>query len=69
MAEQVSNAVEWFFKFLGNVCETFYNLLNYEIDLSFIGLHNDEKLIVVLIGGGLLVIILAKIIQWLTPIV
>ena len=66
--ESIPTALEWFFSFLGNVCNTFYNLLNTDLDLSVIGLGN-VKLIYLLLGGSLIALIIVKIIQWITPIV
>lgn len=66
--ETIPNALEWFFSFIGNICQTFYNLLNTELNLNVIGLGN-VKLIYLLLGGSLIALIIVKIIQWVTPVV
>lgn len=66
--ETIPNAIQWFFEFIGNICSTFYNLLNYTLDLSVVGL-GQVKVIYLLLGGSLLALIIAKIIQWITPVV
>ena len=55
--------VENFFKIMGNIYETFKNILNYKLDLSIIGL--GEVSLLVLFGGTLLFALLVyKFVRW-----
>ena len=69
MSDILFNCIDWFCQIIKNVCDSFYSLMNYTIDLSIIGLPSNTSLVLVLIGSGLLILIVAKIIQWVTPIV
>ena len=65
----VWTCIDWFLQVFGNITTTFYNLLTTTIDLSVVGLPSNTSLILVLVGGGLLTLIIFKLIMWLTPII
>lgn len=68
MVDNLYNIVDWFLEACENIANTFYNLLSFEIDLTVVGLGRSN-LLLVLLGSGLLILIIYKIIQWITPIV
>ena len=68
MVEHLYNIVDWFLEACENIANTFYSLLSFEIDLTVVGLGRTN-LLLVLLGSGLLILIIYKIIQWITPIV
>ena len=68
MLTNLYNLIDIFLQAIENIGNTFYNLLSYEIDLSIVGLGR-VNLTLIILGGGLLTLIIYKIIQWVTPIV
>ena len=68
MINNLYNIINWFLEACENIANTFYNLLSFEIDLTVVGL-GKTNLLLVLLGGGLLTLIVWKIIQWVAPIV
>ena len=65
----VWTCIDWFLQVFSNITTTFYNLLTTTIDLSVVGLPSNTSLILVLVGGGLLTLIIFKLIMWITPII
>ena len=68
MVNNLYNIINWFLEACENIANTFYNLLSFEIDLTVVGLGRTN-LLLVLLGSGLLILIIYKILQWITPIV
>lgn len=68
MINNLYNIINWFLEACENIANTFYNLLSFEIDLSVVGLGRTN-LLLVLLGSGLLILIIYKILQWVAPIV
>ena len=68
MINNLYNIINWFLEACENIANTFYNLLSFEIDLTIVGL-GKTNLLLVLLGSGLLILIIYKILQWITPIV
>lgn len=68
MINNLYNIINWFLEACENIANTFYNLLSFEIDLTVVGLGRTN-LLLVLLGSGLLILIIYKILQWIAPIV
>lgn len=81
MTNQIMDSLQWFFEFIGNACNTIYSLFNYSIPLPFtIGPFgflpppfnevdfSEINVLTLILGGGLIILLIYKIIQWLAPI-
>lgn len=68
--DMIFTSLDYFLQLVGNVCETFFNLLTYKISFPVLGeLWVNVNLGDALIGGGLIGLILYKIGMWLAPLV
>ena len=68
--EMIFTSLDYCLALIGNVCETFFNLLTYRISFPVLGdFWVNVQLGDALIGGGLIGLILYKISMWLAPLV
>lgn len=68
--DMIFTSLDYFLRIVGNVCETFFNLLTYEVSFPVLGqFWINVKLGDALLGGGLIALILYKLAMWIAPVV